>query len=129
MSLACRIPLLFDSYSGIAGAVEAGTVHPLAVASPQRVALFPDLPTVAETLPGFEAGGWQVLLAPLGTPEAIVQKANTALNKAISDPDIVARLARLGRDAKAMSPQQTQSFIQAEQQKWAPILKQLGAAN
>src|SRR5580700_10151565 len=69
-----RIALTFDSYSGIAGAVEAGNVHPLAVASPKRVALFPDLPTVAETLPGFEAGGWQVLLAPLGTPDAIVQK-------------------------------------------------------
>ena len=124
-----RIALTFDSYSGIAGAVEAGTVHPLAVASPQRVALFPNLPTVAETLPGFEAGGWQVLLAPLGTPAAIVQKANAALNKAIGDPDIIARLARLGRDAQPMSPQGTQSFIQAEQRKWAPILQQLGAAH
>ena len=124
-----RIALTFDSYSGIAGAVEAGNVHPLAVAAPKRVALFPDLPTVAETLPGFEAGGWQVLLAPLGTPEAIVAKANADLNKAIGDPDVVERLGRLGRDAHPMSPQQTQAFIQAEQQKWAPILKQLGAAH
>jgi len=93
-----RIALTFDSYSGIAGAVEAGNVHPLAVASPKRVALFPDLPTVAETLPGFEAGGWQVLLAPLGTPEAIVQKANADLNKAIGDPEVLERLGRLGRE-------------------------------
>ena len=124
-----RIALTFDSYSGIAGAVEAGNVHPLAVASPKRVALFPDLPTAAETLPGFEAGGWQVLLAPLGTPEAVVHKANADLNKAISDPDIIERLGRLGREAHPMSPQETQAFIQTEQQKWAPILKQLGAAH
>ena len=124
-----RIALTFDSYSGIAGAVEAGNVHPLAVASPKRVALFPDLPTAAETLPGFEAGGWQVLLAPLGTPEAVVQKANVDLNKAISDPDVIERLGRLGREAHPMSPQETQAFIQTEQQKWAPILVQLGAAH
>jgi tripartite-type tricarboxylate transporter receptor subunit TctC len=124
-----RIALTFDSYSGIAGAVEAGNVHPLAVASPKRVALFPNLPTVAETLPGFEAGGWQVLLAPLGTPDAIVQKVNADLNKTISDPEVLKRLGRLGREAHPMSPQETQAFIQAEQQKWAPILAQLGVAH
>jgi tripartite-type tricarboxylate transporter receptor subunit TctC len=124
-----RIALTFDSYSGIAGAVEAGAVHPLAVAAPKRVALFPDLPTVAETLPGFEASGWQALLAPLGTPPPVVQKANADLNRAISEPDIVERLGRLGREAHPMSPQETEAFIVAEQQKWAPILKQLGAAH
>jgi tripartite-type tricarboxylate transporter receptor subunit TctC len=122
-----RVALTFDSYSGIAGAVEAGTVRPLAVAGLKRAPLFPDLPTAAETLPGFEAGGWQVLVAPLGTPEAIVQKANLGLNKAISDPDIIARLGRIGRDAQPMSPQATEAFIQAEQRKWAPIVALLGA--
>jgi tripartite-type tricarboxylate transporter receptor subunit TctC len=71
-----RIGLVLDAYSGIQGAIDAGNAVPLAVASAQRLAVSPNLPTVAETLPGFEAVGWQVLLAPAGTPDAIVKKAN-----------------------------------------------------
>jgi tripartite-type tricarboxylate transporter receptor subunit TctC len=121
-----RVALVLDAYSGIAGAIGAGTVRPLAVASENRMADFPDLPTVAETLPGFEAIGWQVLLAPAGTPEAIVRKANADLTMAMSDLDTRKRLADLGRDQRAMSPARTLAFIQAEQEKWAPIVKQIG---
>jgi tripartite-type tricarboxylate transporter receptor subunit TctC len=120
-----RVALEFDSYSGIAGAVEAKTVVPLAVASPKRMALFPDLPTVAETLPGFEATGWQVLLAPAGTPDDIVHKANADLNKALSAPEIAERLVHLGRDTVPLTPEQTLAFIQNEQHKWAPIIAQI----
>src|SRR5580698_7753502 len=117
-----RVALAFDSYSGIAGAVEAGNAIPLAVASPQRMALLPNLPTVAETLPGYESEGWQILLAPVGTPDAIVQKINAALVKALAIPDVEKRLTDIGRDHIAMSPEETQAFILNEQQKWAPIL-------
>ncbi len=117
-----RIALALDSYSGIAGAVEAGNAIPLAVASPQRMALLPNLPTVAETLPGYESEGWQILLAPVGTPDAIVQKVNAALIKAMEDPAVVQRLERLGRDHPPMSPAETLAFVQREQAKWAPIL-------
>jgi tripartite-type tricarboxylate transporter receptor subunit TctC len=117
-----RIALAFDSYSGIAGAAQAGNVIPLAVAAKERLSIFPDLPTVAETLPGYEAGGWQVLVAPPGTPDAIVKKANADLNKALSDPDVRDRLAKLGRTDTPMSPEETLAFIQGEQAKWAPIL-------
>jgi tripartite-type tricarboxylate transporter receptor subunit TctC len=117
-----RIALALDSYSGIAGAVEAGNAIPLAVASPQRMALLPNLPTVAETLPGYESEGWQILLAPVGTPDAIVQKVNAALIKAMADPVVAQRLERLGRDHPPMSPAETLTFVQREQAKWAPIL-------
>jgi tripartite-type tricarboxylate transporter receptor subunit TctC len=117
-----RVALAFDSYSGIAGAVEANNVIPLAVAGPKRMALQPDVPTVAETLPGFESEGWQTLVAPLGTPDDIVRKVNADLNKTLADPDIEKRLSQIGRDHVAMSPEETLAFIQREQQKWAPIL-------
>ena len=117
-----RIALTLDSYSGIAGAIEAGNAIPLAVAAPQRMALRPDLPTVAETLPGFESEGWQILVAPVGTPDAIVQKINAALVKAMSDPEVAKRLERIGRDHPPMSPAQALAFVQNEQAKWAPIL-------
>ena len=117
-----RVGLAFDSYSGVAGAVEAKNVIPLAVASPKRMAMFPDLPTVAETLPGFESGGWQTLVAPLGTPNDIVRKVNADLNKALADPEVEKRLSQIGRDHVPMTPEETLAFIQREQQKWAPIL-------
>jgi len=120
-----RIPLLFEAYSGIAGAVKAGNLRPLAVAAPKRVAEFPDLPTVAETLPGFEAGGWLVLVAPPGTPDAIVGKANAALVTAVQEPETARRIAAIGWDERPLTPAQTLGFIHAEQQKWAPILKQI----
>jgi tripartite-type tricarboxylate transporter receptor subunit TctC len=121
-----RIPLVFEAYSGLAGAIQAGTVRPLAVASVKRLADFPDLPTVAETIPGFEAGGWQVLVAPAGTPDTIVRKVNADLIKALSDPETRKQLARFGRDERPMSPDETLAFVQSEQQKWAPIQQQIG---
>lgn len=124
-----RIALTLDSYSGIAGAVGAGNARPLAVASLKRVASFPDVPTVAETLPGFAAVGWQVLVAPAGTAEAIVQKANADLLKVTSAVDVRERLAQFGREEEAMSPAQTLAFIQSEQKLWAPIIKQIGGAH
>jgi tripartite-type tricarboxylate transporter receptor subunit TctC len=121
-----RVGLVLDAYSGIAGAVDAHNAVPLAVASASRLAVSPTLPTVAETLPGFEAVGWQVLMAPPGTPDAVIQKVNADVIKAMSDPEAKKRLAALGRDDRSMSAAQTLSFIQGEQQKWAPIVQQIG---
>jgi tripartite-type tricarboxylate transporter receptor subunit TctC len=120
-----RVALAFDSYSGVAGAIESGNAIPLAVASAKRMTKFPNLPTVAETLPGFEAVGWQALVAPLGTPDAVVQKANADLNKAMSDPETEKRLGKFGREERPMSPAETLAFIQNEQKKWAPIVAQI----
>jgi tripartite-type tricarboxylate transporter receptor subunit TctC len=100
-------------------------VRPLAVASSKRVPAFPDLPTVGETIPGFLAGGWQVLVAPAGTPEAIVRKVNADLIEALGNPDTRKRLASFGREDIPMSPAETLAFIQREQQMWAPILAQI----
>jgi tripartite-type tricarboxylate transporter receptor subunit TctC len=121
-----RVGLVLDAYSGIAGAVDAGNAVPLAVASASRLAVSPNLPTVAETLPGFEAVGWQVLMAPPGTPDAIIQKVNADLVKAMSDPEAKKKLAALGRDDRSMSAAQALAFIQGEQEKWAPIVQQIG---
>jgi tripartite-type tricarboxylate transporter receptor subunit TctC len=123
-----RIALTFDSYSGIAGAVAAGKARPLAVASLKRLANFADVPTAAETLPGFTAVGWQVLVAPASTPDAIVHKANADLLKVTGAADVRQRLAQFGREAEAMSPAETLAFIQSEQKLWAPIVKQIAGA-
>ncbi len=122
-----RIPIAIDAYSGLAGAIENGTVRPLAVAAAKRVAHAPDLPTVAETIPGFEAGGWQVLLAPAGTPDPIVQKVNRDAIKALADPEARSKLLRLGRDERPLSPAETLAFVHHQQQTWAPIVQQIAS--
>jgi tripartite-type tricarboxylate transporter receptor subunit TctC len=118
-----RVSMIIEGYSGIVGAVKAGQVKLIAVASPERLPQFPDLPTVAETLPGFRALGWQVLVAPKGTPTAIVGKVSDVLAKVVSDAGFKERLAKVGSYSRAMTPEQALAFVRQEQETWAPILQ------
>ena len=79
--------MIIEGYSGIVGAVKAGQVKLIAVAARERLPQFPDVPIVAETIPGFSATGWQVLVAPIGTPAPIIDKVSADLGKVVSDPD------------------------------------------
>jgi tripartite-type tricarboxylate transporter receptor subunit TctC len=120
-----RVSMIIEGYSGIVGAVKAGQVKLIAVASPERLPQFPDLPTVAETLPGFAALGWQVLVAPNGTPAPIVSKVSDVLAKVVSDADFKKRLANIGSYSRAMTPEQTLAFVEKEQQTWFPVLQKV----
>jgi tripartite-type tricarboxylate transporter receptor subunit TctC len=120
-----RVGIIIEGYSGIAGAVRAGSLKPIAVASAKRLPDFPDLPTVAETIPGFAATGWQVLVAPLGTPEAIIGKISQDLRKAVDDPDLQKKIAQLGSYTRAMSPAEATTFVQTEQKTWRPVLQKI----
>src|SRR5215472_4295637 len=125
-----RVGLVFEAYSGLAGAIDAGNVVPLAVAAASRMPSLPNLPTVAETLPGFESVGWQALLAPAGTPDALIKKVNADVVKAMhDDPEIHKRLIDFGRDDRIMSPTELLMFVRGEQTKWAPIVQQIAAQN
>jgi tripartite-type tricarboxylate transporter receptor subunit TctC len=120
-----RVSLIIEGYSGIVGAVNAGSVKLIAVASPERLPQFPDLPTVAETIPGFSATGWQVLVAPVGTPEPIIRKVSEDLRKVVTDPEFKARLGNIGSYSRAMSPAEALAFVQKEQQTWLPVLEKI----
>ena len=123
-----RVDLVFEAYSGVAGAIDAGNVVPLAVASVSRMTFAPNLPTGAETLPGFESVGWQALVAPAGTPHALIKKVNADIIKAMrDDPEIYKRLIDLGRDDRMMAPAELLTFIRSEQTKWAPIVQEIAA--
>ncbi len=84
----------------------SGLIKGIAVASLERLDDFKDLPTVAETLPGFVAGGWNVLLAPVGTPETMIQKTSVDLRKAMDDAEVKKKLAQLGAYVHAMTPEE-----------------------
>ncbi len=120
-----RVSMIIEGYSGIVGAVKAGQVKLIAVASAERLPQFPDLPTVAETIPGFSATGWQVLVAPVGTPAPIVSKVSADLSKVVSDPEFKKRLANIGSYSRAMTPEQTLAFVEKEQQTWGPVLQKV----
>jgi tripartite-type tricarboxylate transporter receptor subunit TctC len=120
-----RVSMIIEGYSGIVGAVKAGQVRIIAVASQERLPQFPDVPTVAETIPGFSASGWQVLVAPLGTPTPIISKASADLAKVTSDPDFKKRLGNVGSYSHTMTPEQTLAFVQKEQDIWLPVLQKI----
>lgn len=122
-----RVGMVFEAYSGLAGAIDARNVVALAVASAARLPNAPDLPTVAETLPGFESVGWQSLVAPVGTPDDVVNKVNADVIKVMRDPETRKRLADLGRDDRTMSPPEFLKFVHDEQAKWAPIVQEIAA--
>ena len=123
-----RIAMIAESLPPLFGAIQAGSIKPLAVASVKRLPTFPDLPTVAETSPGFAAMGWFVLLAPAGTPEAIVRKVNQDLAKVLEQPEFQKRFQDLGTFVRPMSPAETTEFIRGEQQLWRPLVRQLGTS-
>jgi len=123
-----RVPLVIEGYSGLAGAIQAHTINVLAVGATHRLADFPDLPTVAETLPGFAAGGWQGIVAPLGTPAAAIQKFNGALNKVLGDRDLAKQLAVRGAYVSPMSPAESNAFVNAQQAQWRPVLEAFEAS-
>jgi tripartite-type tricarboxylate transporter receptor subunit TctC len=122
-----RVAVVLEGYSGLAGALAGGQIKGIAVSSLERLADFKDLPTVAETLPGFIAGGWNVLLAPVGTPEAMVRKASADLRKALDDAELKTKLAALGAFLKPMTPEQVTAFAQEQQRTWRPVAEKVAA--
>jgi len=120
-----RVSMIIEGYSGILGAVKAGQVKLIAVAARERLPLFPDLPTVAETIPDFTATGWQVLVAPLGTPQPIIAKISADLGKAMDDPDFKTRLGNIGSFSRSMTPDQVVAFVDKEQKTWLPVLNRI----
>jgi tripartite-type tricarboxylate transporter receptor subunit TctC len=114
--------MIIEGYSGVAGAARSGSIKLIAVASAKRLAEFPDVPTVAETIPGFQATGWGVLVAPVGTSEAIIDKISQDLRTVSLDPELQKKLAPLGSYTNPMSPGEATGFVHKQQQTWQPIL-------
>jgi tripartite-type tricarboxylate transporter receptor subunit TctC len=102
-------------------------VRPLAVTTLKRFSLMPDLPTVAETLPGFDATTWHGLVAPAGTPPEVIETLHRATVEALRDPDTRRRLADLGVEIAGSSPQEFAAYIASEIPKWTAVVKASGA--
>jgi tripartite-type tricarboxylate transporter receptor subunit TctC len=117
-----RVNMIIEGYSGIAGAARSGSLKLIAVASAKRLPEFPDLPTISETIPGFEATGWAIFVAPLGTPAAIVSKISADLRKVVLEPELEKKLATLGSYTRGMTAAEATAFVHQQQQMWQPVL-------
>jgi tripartite-type tricarboxylate transporter receptor subunit TctC len=120
-----RIPIMIEGYTGLLPAFQSGNLKPLAVGAPQRLPSDPNLPTIAETVPGLIASGWQAVVAPLGTPEPIIKAASEGLRVALLRPDVKEKLAARGSFVRPMTPAELTSFIRDQQELWKPAIERI----
>lgn len=121
--MAGRTPIMFDNVALMVPHVRSGALRPLAITSIKRSQLLPDIPTVAESLPGYEIQGWFALLAPAKTPANLVREYNAALNAVVSDAGFVSRLADVGAETITGTPAMANDYIYKEISHWAGVIR------
>lgn len=121
-----HIDLAIDNMSTAWPQAQAGAVRAIAVTTPERSATAPDLPTIAETLPGFSATAWQGLFAPAGTPRPVVDKLAAEVKRIVTKPEVVKALNDVGAMPQPMTPEEFTAFTEAERAKWADVVKASG---
>jgi tripartite-type tricarboxylate transporter receptor subunit TctC len=122
-----QVQVLFDNMPSSIEHIRAGRLRPLAVTTATRSQILPDIPTVGEFVPGYEASGWQGVGAPKGTPAEIIDKLNKEINAGLADPKIAARIADMGGAVLMGSPTGFGKLIADETDKWGKVVKFSGA--
>jgi len=121
-----QIPVMFDNLPGAIQNIKAGKVRALGVTTTKRVAELPDVPTIGETVPGYEVSVWYGISGPKGIPAEIVAKLNTAVNAALAKPELKQRFHQLGGEVMPMSPAAFGKLVADETVKWAKVVKSAG---
>jgi tripartite-type tricarboxylate transporter receptor subunit TctC len=119
--------VMFDNLTSSLTQIRTGALRVLAVTTEARSDLLPGVPTVAETLPGFEASGWSGIMAPRGTPPEIVDRLYREVAAGLADPNVRTRLTEVGSTLMPMTPAQFGAFVAAETEKWGKVVKASGA--
>lgn len=122
-----QITFLTDTINTVIPFIKDQRMNLLAVTTPERMRLFPDVPTLAESgMPGFEAGAWQGMMLPVGTSPDIVQKLSNAVNVALKDPVVLEKLAQQGTEALGSTPKEYGDYLQKELKRWKDIVAATG---
>ena len=124
--LAGEIAVFFDTPITALPQVKAGRLRALGVSTRARLALLPDVPPIADVVPGYEVLGWNGILAPAGTPQAIIERLNAEIVKVLRTPAVIALLATHGVDPIGNSPRQFGEILLADMEKWANVIRQAG---
>ncbi len=120
-----QIEIAFSSLPAAMSQIRANRVRALAVTSARRSRLMPELPTIAEAgVPGYEATGWTGMLAPAGTPPAILAQLNKEINAALKLPDVIAALAAQGAEPESSTPQEFDRYLREEVTKWTKVIRE-----
>jgi tripartite-type tricarboxylate transporter receptor subunit TctC len=123
-----QVDMAFETSVTLVPHIKSGKLVPLAVASPRRIAILPDVPTLAEAgYPGIISENWYGLYAPAGTPKEVVARLYTELDRAIHSPDVREKLAQQGAEIRETTPDQAAAFVRGEIAKWAKVIKDSGA--
>ena len=122
-----EVQAIFSTTSGVIPFYKAGRVRPLAVSSKDRLKQFPEIPTLAETVPGYEFVAWVGCFAPAGTPPAVVNMLNSAISKVLSDPEVAAKLSAQALDPIHMAPELFAARIKSDYEKYGTLIKLIGA--
>jgi tripartite-type tricarboxylate transporter receptor subunit TctC len=121
-----QVSIMFDNLPSSSGHIKSGTLRALGVTTKERVASFPDVPAIAETVPGYETYSWNALFAPAGTPPEVISTLQQAAAKALQDPEVVERMGQFSATIVGSTPEQLSEHVKAELAKWAPIVKSSG---
>jgi len=123
-----QVQMMFDAITTMAPNVRAGQVRALGTTGLKRSAVLPDVPTISEAgVPGYEATIWLGIMAPMGTPQAIVDKLNTEIAKAVTRPDVKKMWAEQGAEPMVMTPAEFAAYLRKDIDKWANVVKISGA--
>ncbi len=122
-----RMPLMFNNIGPMLPHVKAGRIRGLGVTSLKRSPAIPELPAIAETVPGFEVTVWGGVVVPVGVPKAIVARLNAAINKVLAAPALKEKYAAIGYELVGGTPEQFDAFVKKEMAKWADVVKRSGA--
>jgi len=117
------VQVMFETVPAVIGNVKGGSLRLLGVASTKRSPLFPDVPTIAETVPGYTSVSWNGFAAPAGTPPAIVDKLNTAIREVVKDPAINKKLVDVGMIPQTNTPKEFHDFLGTEIDKWRKVIE------
>ncbi len=122
--IAGRVPMIINPLLAVINQVNAGRLRLIAVTSSKRVGTLPDIPTLAESVPGYEAMSWYAMLVPAKTPPAVIQKLHAETVRALKSPEIVDILAKAGTDPVGNSPAEAEAFLKLEITRWGNVIKQ-----
>jgi tripartite-type tricarboxylate transporter receptor subunit TctC len=120
--VAGSVDCMFDNLGVSLQLVKAGRLKLIAVASPQRMTSLPDVPAIAETLPGFESVTWYAVVAPPRTPAAIIEKVNAGINQALHDSEVQKRLADLSAEPVGGAPSEAANYLKKEAERWKNVI-------
>ncbi len=124
--LGAQIPSMFDNLPGCLPHIKAGRVRALGIGSMKRHVQIPEVPTIAESVPGYEVTVWYGMFAPAGTPAAVIAKLNQTVVRALNTPDVQRRLEENSADASPTSPGEFAAFLGAETARWGKVIREVG---